>query len=45
MKFPDFKIPNSLVIDKSYKPLGASLGNFNQIFQNDQSIASTKPVS
>lgn len=35
MKFPEFKIPNSLVIDKSYKPITQGVSNFNQIFQND----------
>ncbi len=40
MKFPEFWITNSLVIDKSYKSLNTNIGNFSQIFQNDQSMMS-----
>jgi len=32
MKFPEFWIHNSLIIDRSYKQMTQSIGSFNQIF-------------
>lgn len=45
MKFPEFWIANSLIIERGYKSLINSSTSFNSIFQNDQSTKANSTSS